>query len=421
MTLAVISHPSKQGNMYRIPAGAALSGFETVFLTGYYWRGPGAALKALKAAHPAAAARIEAVLERRRLGDLDPRSVRRISGPLPELLYRLAGYPAGNWVHDRLAAQWIALRVRAGTPGIFHGFQESCAASLSAAGRRGLSTVLEITLPPSTNPIVAAEHRRLGLPTVPDAPSPPFLAELKRAQSVIAQSRFSALSAIEYGVEPGRIFQVPLGVDVERFRPVEEPRGERPFRALFTGQMTIRKGIHHLLDAWSLAARGEDELLFAGYPRETYALDLLRRTSERHRYLGFVPHARLQEVYRQADVFVFPSLAEGGVYVIYEALACGLPCIVSDRAGSAVRDGIEGFVVPVGDVEALADRIRRLRDDKALRRRMSLAARRRAERFSWPEFYRRVGVVYGEILARGGAPAKDVTDLFDHQTGVTLR
>ena len=90
MTLAVISHPSKQGNMYRIPAGAALSGFETVFLTGYYWRGPGAALKALKAAHPAAAARIEAVLERRRLGDLDPRSVRRISGPLPELLYRVA-------------------------------------------------------------------------------------------------------------------------------------------------------------------------------------------------------------------------------------------------------------------------------------------------------------------------------------------
>jgi glycosyltransferase involved in cell wall biosynthesis len=107
--------------------------------------------------------------------------------------------------------------------------------------------------------------------------------------------------------------------------------------------------------------------------------------------------------------------------VIYEALACGLPCIVSDRAGSAVRDGVEGFVVPVGDVAMLADRIGRLRDDEALRRRMSLAARRRAERFSWPEFYRRVGVVYGEILARGGVPAKDVTDLFDHEAGVTLR
>ena len=412
MTLAVVSHPSKQGNMYRIPAGAALSGFETVFLTGYYWRGPGAALRALRAAHPGAAARLEAVLERRRLGDLDPRRVRRISGPLPELLYRIAGYPAGNWVHDRLAAQWIALRVPAETRGVFHGFQESCSASLSAAARRGLATVLEITLPPSTNPIVAAEHRKLGLPAVPDAPSPPFLTELKRAQYVVAQSRFSALSAMEYGIEPGRILQIPLGVDVERFRPAAEPRADRPFRALFTGQMTIRKGIHHLLEAWSQVARGEDELLFAGYPREGYALDLLRRASGRHRYLGFVPHARLQEVYRQADVFVFPSLAEGGVYVIYEALACGLPCIVSDRAGSAVRDGIEGFVVPAGDTAMLAERIARLRDDETLRRRMSLAARLRAERFSWPEFYRRIGLVYAEIIDRSEA-RHEIRNFFD--------
>jgi glycosyltransferase involved in cell wall biosynthesis len=264
--------------------------------------------------------------------------------------------------------------------------------------------VLEITLPPSTNPIVAAEHRKLGLDPVPGEPLQSFLVALERAQYVVAQSRFSALSAMEYGVEPGRILQVPLGVDVDRFRPPDQPRGDRPFRALFTGQMTIRKGIHHLLEAWSQAARGEDELLFAGYPRESYALDLLRRASGRHRYLGFVEHARLQEVYRQADVFVFPSLAEGGVYVIYEALACGLPCIVSDRAGSAVRDGIEGFVVPAGDTAMLADRIARLRDDEALRRRMGLAARLRAERFSWPEFYRRIGVVYAEVIDRSEAP-----------------
>ncbi len=86
------------------------------------------------------------------------------------------------------------------------------------------------------------------------------------------------------------------------------------------------------------------------------------------RHLGFVPHAKLHEAYQSADVFVFPSLAEGGVYVIYEALAAGLPCIVSANAGSAVRDGIEGFVVPVGDVEALAARLTQLAGDEALRR-----------------------------------------------------
>ncbi|HEX6102236.1 MAG TPA: glycosyltransferase family 4 protein [Alphaproteobacteria bacterium] len=413
MTRAIVSHPSKQGNMYRIPAGAALCGFETVFLTGYYWRGPGAAMRLLRTVRPVAADRLTGLLARRRLPDLDPACVRRISGPAPELLYRFAGYPAGNWVHDRLAALWLATHVARGTRGIFHGFQESCASSLAAARRSGLATILEITLPPSTNAIVAAEHRRIGIPPEPAEPSPAFLEELGRTDYVVAQSRFSAHSAIAFGVEPGRVFQVPLGVDTERFRPAEAPAASRPFRALFTGQMSIRKGVHHLLEAWASVARGDDELLFAGYPREPYVVELVGRSKARQRYLGFVPHDRLQEIYRQADIFVFPSLAEGGVYVIYEALACGLPCIVSEHAGSAVRDGVEGFVVPVGDVERLADRIRRLRDDEPLRRRMSLAARARAERFSWREFYRRVGLLYSEVLGRGGACAAGVTDLFE--------
>src|SRR5437867_2729889 len=149
--------------MYRIPAGAERSGFKTVFLTGYYWRGPARGLKLLRALHPAAAERLATLLKRRQLADLDPSLVRRISGPIPEMLYRVAGYPAGNWVHDRLAALWLRRHVPRGSRGIFHGFQESCSASLLAAERCGLSTVLEITLPPSTNPIVAKEHRRLGI------------------------------------------------------------------------------------------------------------------------------------------------------------------------------------------------------------------------------------------------------------------
>jgi glycosyltransferase involved in cell wall biosynthesis len=414
LTLAVVSHPSKQGNMYRIPAGAERADFETVFLTGYYWRGPGLGLRLLRRVRPSASERLEKILKRRQLADLDPNLVRRISGPLPETLYRLAGYPAGNWVHDHLAALWLSRHVPRGSRGVFHGFQESCATSLVTAQRRGLSTVLEITLPPSTNPIVAREQRKLGIEAAVSEPSPAFLQELKRTQYVVAQSRFSALSAMEYGVSAGRIFQVPLGVDVDRFRPAPaDASGARPFRALFTGQMTVRKGVHHLLQAWSTLARSDDELLFAGYPSERYVLDLVARASGRHRYLGFVPHERLQEVYWQSDIFVFPSLAEGGVYVIYEALACGLPCIVSENAGSAVRDGIEGFVVPVGDVDALADRIRRLREDATLRRRMAAAARERAKQFSWPEFYRRIGLLYREILERNGGAGAEVRNLFD--------
>ena len=77
-----------------------------------------------------------------------------------------------------------------------------------------------------------------------------------------------------------------------------------------------------------------------------------------------------------ADVFVFPSLFEGSAVVTYEALACGLPSVVTPEAGSVVRDGVEGFLVAPRDVLALAERMEQLGNDPGLRDRMSAAAPR---------------------------------------------
>ena len=412
---AFVSHPSKQGNMYRVPMGAAACGIPTKFLTGFYYK-PGHFPWGLLALLPRdRRRRIEEKLERRRLAEMDPAMVIQVSGPLPELCYGLfKDYRIGNAIHDRLVVRWLSSHVAAGSAGVFHGFQESSARSLSFARGRGLTAMLESTLPPSTMPLVSAEYRRLGVPWAgPSQPSAELLDELKRAQCHVAQSAFAERSLIEHGVEPGRIFRMPLGVDAMRFRPAEGPRPPGPFRALFAGHMSVRKGVHHLIAGWQAAALPEAELVFVGVAKDKYILDLVARQPAGIRYLGFVPNARLHETYQSADVFVFPSLAEGGVYVIYEALACGLPCIVSANAGSAVRDGIEGFVVPVGDPEAIADRLRRLAEDEGLRRRMAVAARARAERFAWPEFYRRIGLMYREAVARQGTAAPAPVDMFE--------
>ena len=401
--------------MYRVPAGSAASGIPTDFLTGFYYkpnRFPWPLLRLLPAERHD---RIEEKLQRRRLDELDDALVSQVSGPLPELLYGwLNDYRQGNDLHDRLVVRWLNRHVVPGTFGIFHGFQESCRRCLEVAKSRGLTALLESTLPPSALPLVAAEYRRLRVPwSGPSQPSAELLAELPRADFHVAQSAFAERSLIEYGVEPGRIFRVPLGVDILRFRPAEAPRAPGQFRALFAGQMSVRKGVHHLLEAWRAAILRDSELVFAGAPRDRYIAELVARQDPTIRYLGFVPHAELHETYRNADVFVFPSLAEGGVYVIYEALAAGLPCIVSANAGSAVRDGIEGFVVPAGDIEALAARLRELAGDEGLRQRMAQAARSRAEQFAWPAFYRRIGIMYREAVVREGRPAASPMDLFD--------
>jgi glycosyltransferase involved in cell wall biosynthesis len=105
---------------------------------------------------------------------------------------------------------------------------------------------------------------------------------------------------------------------------------------------------------------------------------------------GNLTKPELARVLGGAHVFVMPSLAEGSALVSYEALASGLPSLVTHETGSIVRNGIEGFVVAARDSTALASRIRDLHDNPGLRRQMSLAARARAEEFSWPAYRRRL-------------------------------
>ena len=88
-----------------------------------------------------------------------------------------------------------------------------------------------------------------------------------------------------------------------------------------------------------------------------------------------------------ADVFVFPSLFEGSAVVTYEAMACGLPCLVTEEAGSVVRDGREGFIVPARDVDALAAAMERIGTDPGLRGHLAASARARAEAFDWPRYH----------------------------------
>jgi glycosyltransferase involved in cell wall biosynthesis len=99
-----------------------------------------------------------------------------------------------------------------------------------------------------------------------------------------------------------------------------------------------------------------------------------------------------------ADVFVFPSLFEGSAVVTYEALACGLPSVVTPGAGSVIRDGVDGFVVPPRDVAALAERMERLGCDPALRARMARAARTRALEYDWPRYHAALASVIEQLM-----------------------
>ena len=210
----------------------------------------------------------------------------------------------------------------------------------------------------------------------------------------------------ECGIEANRIFTVPFGVDVELFRPSGKLAGSAPgpvgcFSVAFSGHLDRRKGIPELLAAWEELDLPNAELHLYGrvYPE---VRPLLNGAKERGiRVHGFVD---LPEYLPRHDLFVLPSYREGSAKSVYEALASGLPVVTTPEAGSVVRDGIEGRIVSAGDVSGLAGAIRQFCDDPALRARAAVAARARAEEFTWERYGSSVARVYRTAVNRGPWP-----------------
>lgn len=409
----IVSHPARQQSIYQWPLAAHRRGIPVKFLTGLYYRSEKFPYFLVKFLPQSRRAALLEKLEKRRVLELDQKTV-SISGPWFELIFRpFKFYRAWNLAYDWLASRWIKYAFKPEGPTILHCFQDTFGHTIRAARRKGMITLMEITLPPSTPGIVAAEYERLGLPPGKTLPPPEFFVSSREVDYLIAQSRFSVESLLEYGVPPHKIILQPMGVDTEKFYPNPTKDLSQPFRVLFVGQLDLRKGLQHLLEAWTQLNLPNAELILIGLPVNKSGVALLKKYEGAYRWPGFVPDAELRQTYRDSDVFAFPSLAEGGSNVVYEALASGLPCLVSTNAGSAVRDGIEGFVIPVGDVESLKERLKYLYLNPDLRRQMALAAREQAERFTWEQFSRRLDLMYNHILNGKQKYANDFLDMTD--------
>ena len=117
------------------------------------------------------------------------------------------------------------------------------------------------------------------------------------------------------------------------------------------------------------------------------------------RHVAHVPYHEVHRLYADADLFVYPSLHEGSAFATYEALASGLPVIATPNTGSVVRDGVDGFLVPPRDVEALMARIELLYRDPDRRAAMAASARTRAEAFTWTAYRRRLAAVFDGLVS----------------------
>ncbi len=309
-------------------------------------------------------------------------------------------------VHQDLFDRGTARRLSAGTGGVIAP-SKSARRTLARAARLGVPGVLDYPIAHHAivDALMAEEARR-----VPEfADTIQYLAasartrdlleaEIDGADRVLLLSSFSRQTFVDAGVPAEKLEVIPLGVDLEMFSPA--PRDPSSvFRVLFAGQISQRKGISYLLDGFRRAELPDAELVFLGRPvGPTTAWISQPRVVHR----PAVAIYDLREHYVDCDVYVLPSLAEGFPQTAIIAMACGLPVIVSEHTfgEDVVTDGVDGYVVPIRDADAIADRLRRLADDPALRLRMGEAARGTAARFTWENYRSRIAGFGRQLIGR---------------------
>jgi len=209
--------------------------------------------------------------------------------------------------------------------------------------------------------ILKEEHRlwKCELPPVAYHHLERSMAMMEDVDYVLSPSSFVTNSFLERGFSPSQIIPNLYPVNLNAFSPslARRPR-DRPFTLVCTGSLSLRKGTPYLLEAYRIIRKTipDARLLLTDA-----VADSAKTLIEKNRDLPIewsppLPHPQLADRLRSADVYVMPSLEEGLVRTALEALACGLPAIVTPNCGvnDHIIEGVNGSVVPIRDPEAIA-------------------------------------------------------------------
>ncbi len=291
---------------------------------------------------------------------------------------------------------WIAARhLDSGRYDFFHSWSGDCLESLRVAKRRRVPSLIEIPtwhrdratgkvgqLAGSGASPSRFEKWKTGLLLDRER----FVEEYELADLVVVLSEKAAQTFRVRNFPEEKLFYLPRGVDVDRFRPGKSPA---TFRAIFSGALIERKGVHHLLEAWHRLNLKNAELWLIGAVHDEAKPHLKKFWRDNIRITGFV---RDPENYlNQGTVYAFPSQWEGSAKTVYEAAASGLPAVTTREAGDVIRDGIEGIILRPGDVDAIAAALEYFYKHPEIANKMGAAARQRVvENFTWDHYRTRL-------------------------------
>jgi glycosyltransferase involved in cell wall biosynthesis len=286
---------------------------------------------------------------------------------------------------------------------IFVGLSGAALYSLRRARRLGMKTILErgSTHMLYQRAILLEEYARFGLRKTVVHPQvvERELQEYQEADFISIPSQFVKGTFLQYGIPEKKLIQIPYGVNLHHFYPV--PKEDNTFRIIHCANLSLRKGVPYLLQAFAELRLKDAELWLIGNVTDEVKPFLSRFGSPSVILKGEFPETELHKYMSQGSVFCLASIEEGLAMVQPMAMACGLPVICTTNTGGAdiVRDGQDGFIVPIRDVNALKEKILFFYENPEACQTMGESARMRVQAgFSWSDHGQKMISAYQKIL-----------------------
>ncbi|MFH0806295.1 MAG: glycosyltransferase family 4 protein [Candidatus Brennerbacteria bacterium] len=280
--------------------------------------------------------------------------------------------------------------------------------TMREAKRRGMTVIVENGSSHSryATQIICEEYDRFGIAPPPILVSDPRAIEddlraYEEMDYISVPSLFAKRSFLNEGVPERKLIHVPYGIDLKEFYP--KPKKDNVFRVIYVGAMTLSKGVHYLLRAFAELNLSNSELLLVGSSRSGDIEPFFKKYEGKFHWIGHVPQRELQHHYSQSSVFAICSIQEGLAMVQLQAMACGLPIIATTNTGAedVVREGVDGFIIPIRDVEALKSKILFFYENPEACTRMGEAARERVSSgFTWDDYGDRIVAEYRRVLGK---------------------
>ena len=305
----------------------------------------------------------------------------------------------------------VAAQLKNSGARLFIGAETCSQFAFTAAKARGMHTLLdgEQVHPAFLWSLLARAAEDLGLPA-PRPVNTPEMAARKEAEHALADtilvfSEVERRSFVEQGFPTGRLAEIPLWADTRNWYPSPEPRPadsgkQAGLRAVFVGGIDLRKGIPYLLQA-ARQCGDAVRLLLVGR-RDPQMEPVMTEHQNHFDYEPPKTKPELRELFWHSDVLVLPSLVDAFGFVAMEAMACGLPVIVTENCGVPVPDPT--WRVPIMDGHAIAERLLLYAADRELCRADGELALNFARQYQ-PEVYRRKITGLFRNLLDGQPPA----------------